>query len=759
VHLSKLLSGMARRSNALAVANLQSKPAACSRPAVTDPVLLQALLAIAFQQEKQRRRSAEAESQQRAKHLAAVLEILRTVATSEFELHEVLAFLADRARVIANAAGAAIALQQDDEIRCVASAGELAPATGVPVQPNRGISGECISSGNAVYCQDTELDPRVNAETVRESGVRSVMVAPVRSDRGVIGLVEILARQPAAFSEFEKEILEILAAVVAQAARIHAATGGPAAEAVEVSGSTEAAKEVEADAAPDSVSAGARVAVSTAEISREMAATAEAAVAAPERRESAAPVAVEGAATAEAAVAAPEPGEQAAVAEDGAEARRAVETAPTLVVTVFKNPAAFTPAASQWILGLIATVGLVVLVVGGYRLHDRFRSSQPKVTVRKQPTSPAAAEPGSAVRTEPPPPTSEVPPEAKAPMLATVLGLRHSTKKDFTTVVVDLDRPVTVRPASLHNPERLYFDLLDTRISEELTAPSKLKRFDISNTVVSRVRLAQREPTITRLVLDLNCACTYSFVVSQMPPYRLVIDIDAQKRSRNEDTNAGNGPVLQPAKLRGPDYGSSVRPRRIVIDAGHGGQDLGAVGPGGLQEKELVLDIGKRLATLLEKRLNAEIVFTRETDEFVPLAARSAIANQAAADMIISIHGNASSSPRARGVETYYFDTAGPGAQLQPGDVRVAESRKLATAVQRALAARDRAQLNRGVKRADFAVLSGTAIPAVLTEIAFLSSAADERNLQTGPGRDKVAEAIYDGIAHYLKAREHVRLR
>jgi hypothetical protein len=179
----------------------------------------------------------------------------------------------------------------------------------------------------------------------------------------------------------------------------------------------------------------------------------------------------------------------------------------------------------QWILGLIATVALVVLVVGGYRVVNRFHSRKPQPAAAGQATSPKAVTSQEANATADAPPAIS---SSQVPALATVRGLRHSTKTGFTAIVVDLDRPVSVRPAALRNPDRLYFDLLDTRIAEELTPPSKIKTFDISDKLVSRVRMAQHESTVARVVLDLNCACQYAFVVSQSPPYRLVIDVEGQ---------------------------------------------------------------------------------------------------------------------------------------------------------------------------------------------------------------------------------------
>ena len=95
---------------------------------------------------------------------------------------------------------------------------------------------------------------------------------------------------------------------------------------------------------------------------------------------------------------------------------------------------------------------------------------------------------------------------------------------------------------------------------------------------------------------------------------------------------------------------------KIVIDPGHGGHDTGTIGPNGLEEKDLVLEVGRRLGKMLETRLGAEVVYTRKNDTFIPLETRTAIANQQRADLFISIHANSSHDPAARGVETYYLN-------------------------------------------------------------------------------------------------------
>jgi N-acetylmuramoyl-L-alanine amidase len=220
-----------------------------------------------------------------------------------------------------------------------------------------------------------------------------------------------------------------------------------------------------------------------------------------------------------------------------------------------------------------------------------------------------------------------------------------------------------------------------------------------------------------------------------------------------------------------------LRIGKIVIDPGHGGHDTGTIGPHGLLEKDLVLDVSKRLARLLERRLGAEVVLTRHDDTFVPLETRTAIANQEQADLFVSIHANSSHDPDARGVETYYLNfTSSPEAlevaarenaasdksihELQDLVKKIAlkekieESREFATDVQESLhaglAVRNPGERDRGVKKAPFIVLIGANMPSILTEISFVSNPHDERRLRTAAYRQRIAESIYRGIAHYV---------
>ena len=216
---------------------------------------------------------------------------------------------------------------------------------------------------------------------------------------------------------------------------------------------------------------------------------------------------------------------------------------------------------------------------------------------------------------------------------------------------------------------------------------------------------------------------------------------------------------------------------RIVIDPGHGGHDTGTIGPTGLREKDVVLDVGLRLRKLLERSAGCEVVMTRSDDTFIPLEERTAIANAKAADLFVSIHANASGDRSARGIETYYLNFTSSPESLQvaarenatsqesvhqPQDLikkialteKIEESAEFARQVQREVH-RHTAELtgnqpDRGVKKAPFVVLIGANMPSVLAEISFLTNPRDEKSLKRGEYREKIAEALYEGILDYV---------
>ncbi|MFZ3207855.1 MAG: N-acetylmuramoyl-L-alanine amidase, partial [Geobacteraceae bacterium] len=217
--------------------------------------------------------------------------------------------------------------------------------------------------------------------------------------------------------------------------------------------------------------------------------------------------------------------------------------------------------------------------------------------------------------------------------------------------------------------------------------------------------------------------------------------------------------------------------RRIVVDPGHGGHDPGAIGAGGVREKDVVLQIGLKLAKELKERLGLDVVMTRSTDVFLELQERTAIANQVGADLFVSVHANASPNRNTAGIETYYLNLAKTqkAAQLAAkengttlekvsmlqavlfdlmANYKLNDSAHLAEEVQMALhgkvSSRHAGARNLGVKQGPFYVLVGATMPSILVEVAFLSNDMEERLLQDPQYQNEIATGIMEGIKRYI---------
>jgi N-acetylmuramoyl-L-alanine amidase len=270
----------------------------------------------------------------------------------------------------------------------------------------------------------------------------------------------------------------------------------------------------------------------------------------------------------------------------------------------------------------------------------------------------------------------------------------------------------------------------------------------------------------------------------------------AQKNVRTKNVKGSNAKpdLVRTASAPQPTHdGQSTLTRalglkigRIVIDAGHGGHDTGTIGPTGLMEKDLCLDVALRLGKIIQQRLpGAEVIYTRSDDTFIPLEERTNIANAAKADLFISIHANSSQDHQARGIETYYLNLKGSPEAMEVAarensvsqegihdledlvkkiarSEKIDESKEFAEDIQTSLAQRIQKTVkpvkNRGVRKAPFVVLIGADMPSILTEISFLSNPADEQLLKKPEHRQRVAEGLYQGVASYLQSLNSVTL-
>ena len=435
----------------------------------------------------------------------------------------------------------------------------------------------------------------------------------------------------------------------------------------------------------------------------------------------------------------------------------------------------------------------------------------------------------------PPSPTGPL-----SPGIPRLRRIRSAVTEESTRVTIDLEDVVHYNSGRLENPERIFFDLREARLPSDVAREVARENAHVDGDVLTAIRVAQNHAGVVRLVLTVSRVKEYVASVSQNPP-QLLIDLYRKQpppailkiaRASHNSSNihetadlrgaaagnidpAGDGktdtlvrspqtaaplkvskttkPDLdQPASAPQPTHdGQSTLTRalglkigRIVIDAGHGGHDTGTIGPTGLMEKDLCLDVALRLGKIIKQRLpGAEVVFTRSDDSFIPLEERTAIANEAHADLFISIHANSSQDHGARGIETYYLNLKGSPEAMEVAarenavanvgihdledlvkkiarNEKIDESREFAEDIQTSLSQRvqkaNKTVKNRGVRKAPFVVLIGADMPSILTEISFLSNPADEQLLKQPENRQRVAEGLYQGVASYLQSLNSV---
>lgn len=403
---------------------------------------------------------------------------------------------------------------------------------------------------------------------------------------------------------------------------------------------------------------------------------------------------------------------------------------------------------------------------------------------------------------------NQVPATASASAQTRLSGIRFWSNPGYTRVVLDL----TVNAGYTTNflsadpvenlPPRLYLDITPATLDPVLKAPTV-----VDDGLLRRIRTGVPENGKVRVVLDLVSIGQYK-VFPLNDPYRLVIDISGDKAPEIKalEPTIQAAPPLAPAPAAKPDEVAEVLDqipppapppaitsvpvstglRRIVVDAGHGGRDPGAIGPNGLQEKDIVLTLAKKVAKRLRETLGCEVVLTRDRDIFLPLEERTAIANKVGADLFISVHANAAPNRQAYGIETYYLnfsknDKAAAVAARENGtslkevtdleqilfdlmaNSKINESSRLAAEIQRALVERldnrfdDVKDL--GVRQGPFYVLLGATMPSVLVEAAFISHPREEQRLASRKYQEETAEAIAEAVKSYARAHKLIASR
>ncbi|MBI2963082.1 MAG: N-acetylmuramoyl-L-alanine amidase [Deltaproteobacteria bacterium] len=392
---------------------------------------------------------------------------------------------------------------------------------------------------------------------------------------------------------------------------------------------------------------------------------------------------------------------------------------------------------------------------------------------------------------------------------ALVERVRYIGTVSYSRVVVDLSAPVEFRLTPVlpeggsGPPDRLVVDLAGARIGPEAREP-----LSVGDALVRGIRTGQYTAGTARVVLDLAAAAeARAFTLPD--PYRLVIDLkgkaaaaptQAAKIRRLDTARADDRPAEsrreaapdppraagKPAVERAaPPATTAAKRFQVVIDPGHGGKDPGARGFGGLEEKDLVLSVSRRLAALLRADPAIDVALTRSDDRYLSLEERTGFANAQGADLFVSVHANASANPSLRGVEVYYLnntDNRGTlrlaamennlrwdprNSQLQAAipdlsyilsDLRqtykVEESKQLAEHLQGAVVSRLQERYegvdDLGVKEGPFYVLVGAYMPCVLVEVSFLTHPVEGRRLGTSTYQETLADGIFRGIRRYL---------
>jgi len=421
-----------------------------------------------------------------------------------------------------------------------------------------------------------------------------------------------------------------------------------------------------------------------------------------------------------------------------------------------------------------------------------------------------------------------------------VENIRFWTESRSIKVVVDVAGAVTFREGEAKSPQRYFVDISPARLNSSLTS----KEWTVDSKAIQKIRVAQFDDSTVRVVLDGPTTRDVT-TSNLKDPNRIVMDVSVPGAppvpvtpppSKAITSAAPSTPPAAPATpppstvkvepAPAPVASSSVvadvqdapvapaatpvvarqdqnrvvtaakptslgdrslirslglKLSRVVIDAGHGGHDTGSIGPTGFTEKELVLDVAKRLKTLIEDQMGAEVVLTRDNDTFVALESRTQLANQEKADLFISIHANSSSEKAVRGVETFFLNlntqsrdalatatrenAASEKKIHELQDIlqkivlndKADESRELAKHVQTAMSTRTNAGSNRGIKQAPFVVLVGATMPSVLAEVSFISNPDEEKRLKTPEYRQKIAESLYQGIKSYAETLSSTR--
>ncbi|MBN1626580.1 MAG: N-acetylmuramoyl-L-alanine amidase [Deltaproteobacteria bacterium] len=384
--------------------------------------------------------------------------------------------------------------------------------------------------------------------------------------------------------------------------------------------------------------------------------------------------------------------------------------------------------------------------------------------------------------------------------LVAVRNIRHWSTSTYTRVVIDTDMAVKYsynllkEDKTIDKPRRLYIDLENSRVGSDIVSSIPIK-----DGLLREARAAQYDKDTVRVVLDIDNIEDYK-IFSLYDPFRVVIDVQGSGSQAKQtekkgvasntagsaaSTRAARKGIFKPGgadetvSLAGQ-LGLSVK--TIVIDPGHGGKDPGCDINGDVKEKDVTLDLARKLKAKIEKEIEGcKVLLTRDKDIFVPLDERTAFANVNKADLFISLHVNAHKQESVYGIETYFLNMATDERAVMVAarenatsekrisdlqsilndlmlNTKISESSKLAYKVQDGMMANIkktyRMRKDLGVKQAPFYVLIGAEMPAVLIEIGFSTNPYEKKRLLNIDYRALIADGIIDGINTYIKSIE-----
>ena len=353
-----------------------------------------------------------------------------------------------------------------------------------------------------------------------------------------------------------------------------------------------------------------------------------------------------------------------------------------------------------------------------------------------------------------------------------VTGIRFWSNEEYTRVAVDLEDEARYEANFLPGdpgrnlPPRIFIDIRGADIKQEiLKSPVQVR-----NGLLRTVRAGRFRKGVVRVVVDLERESSYR-VFPMTDPFRVIVDIDGKA---DPAVPPGNGPLQDTPEAR---PAASTRGKiRVMLDPGHGGKDPGAIGPTGLMEKDVVLALGRKIRDRLRRDASFEVKMTRDSDVFLPLEERTAMANEARADIFVSLHINASPNRKAEGISTYVLSRASDRQSLElaarENGVPVAklstvkfilddlstfgrkkESLKLAKTVNDSIVKNVNGRFGKvtdlGLKQAPFYVLAGARMTAVLVEASFITNLREESRLKDPVYLDAIADSVVEAVRYY----------